>query len=69
MSYIHIDEISKFHTRHSKQVIAGIMRKEINRSLERKGVDRQYVVNITQLHEIIHDVNILFSMINGKKRR
>ena len=43
------------------------MRKEINRSLERKGVDRQYVVNITQLHEIIHDVNILFSMINGKK--
>jgi len=40
-----------------------------NTLIERKGVDRQYVVNITQLHEIIHDVNILFSMINGKKRR
>lgn len=47
--------------------IAGIMRKELNRSLEMKESNRQYVVNIAQLHEIIHDVNILLSMINGKK--
>ena len=49
--------------------IAGIMRKELNRSLEMKESNRQYVVNIAQLHEIIHDVNILLSMINGKKRQ
>lgn len=45
------------------------MRKELNRSLGMKESNRQYVVNIAQLHEIIHDVNILFSMINGKKRQ
>ena len=45
------------------------MRKELNRSLEMKESNRQYVVNIAQLHEIIHDVNILLSMINGKKRQ
>ena len=75
--------------------IVGVLRKEINHELEKRQTEKKYVVNITQLHVIVHEINslncmmynlkekikekidnimkiidnILFSMINGKKRR
>lgn len=49
--------------------IAGVVRKELNQYLEEtKAVGRkQYVVNISQLQEIMIHTNILSSMLYGKK--
>jgi hypothetical protein len=45
--------------------LSGIIRKEMNNQLSQE--KKEYVVNITQLHEMIYDSNILYSMINGQQ--
>lgn len=49
--------------------IIGIIRKEINDKLNRKNTDKKYVVNITQLIEIIKGRNIVSDMLNSRKNR
>lgn len=49
--------------------IAGLFRKELNKSLEKEDKEshQKYAVNITQLHNVIREINILLAMVKGKK--
>lgn len=49
--------------------IIGIIRKEINDKLDKKRTDKTYVVNITQLIEIIKVRNIMYDMFEAKKSK
>ncbi|RGH98407.1 hypothetical protein DXD88_14440, partial [Coprobacillus sp. TM10-10] len=42
--------------------IVGVLRKEINHELEKRKTEKKYVVNITQLHVIVHEINFLNCM-------
>ena len=49
--------------------IAGVLRKEMNHELKKRKTSKEYVVNITQLHAIIHETNFLNFMMHGLKEK
>lgn len=49
--------------------IVGVLRKEINHELEKRQTEKKYVVNITQLHVIVHEINFLNCMMYNLKEK
>ena len=49
--------------------IVGVLRKEINHELEKRQTEKKYVVNITQLHVIVHEINSLNCMMYNLKEK
>ena len=49
--------------------IVGILRKEINHELEKRQTEKKYVVHITQLHVIVHEINFLNCMMYNLKEK
>ena len=49
--------------------IVGVLRKEINHELEKRKTEKKYVVNITQLHVIVHEINFLNCMMYNLKEK
>ena len=49
--------------------IVGVLRKEINHELEKRQTEKKYVVNITQLHVIVYEINFLNCMMYNLKEK
>ena len=49
--------------------IVGVLRKEINHELEKRKTEKKYVVNITQLHVIVHEIIFLNCMMYNLKEK
>lgn len=49
--------------------IVGVLRKEINHELEKRQTEKKYVVNITQLHVMVHEINFLNCMMYNLKEK